>query len=186
LDNGLAAPSNGYYTFDGVNDGISITNPSGIYNVNWTAGKTILVSAWMGSNVIYSGSSYYRAMLGSATVASVRNVNFYIFVDATGYKLHFSAGNQQSFSNYLTASTQNWYLWGITQAPDGTLKYWQNGSIVSQTTQTLTGYGAAAEFLGRAENYWSGRIGVWQVYNTCLTDDQMIQNYNAYRGRYGI
>jgi hypothetical protein len=184
LNNGLAAPSNGYYTFDGVDDSISINNPSGLYNVSWTTGKTILVSAWMGSNMTYSGTPYYRALLGTSD--GTRTVNLYIYVDATGYRLHFAAGGLGTLSSYLTVSTQSWYIWGITQASDGTLKYWQNGSIVNQTTQTLTGYGSGSEFLGRADNFWSGRIGVWQVYNTCLTDDQVIQNYNAYRGRYGL
>lgn len=184
LNNGLAAPSNGYYTFDGVDDSISVNSPSTLYNIDWTAGKTILVSAWMGSNMTYSGTPYYRAMLGTSD--GTRIVNFYIYVDATGYRLHFAAGGTGTLSSYLTASTQNWYMWGITQAPNGTLKYWQNGAIVNQTTQTLTGYGTGTEFLGRADNLWSGRIGFWQVYNTCLTDDQMVQNYNAMKGRYGL
>lgn len=183
LTNGLAAPSNGYYTFDGVDDSITINDASTIYNTSWTAGKTIIVSAWMDSGVVYSGAAYYRAMLGGT---GGRVTNFYIYVDATGYRLHFSAGGVGTISNYLTVSTQNWYILGITQANDGTLKYWQNGTIVNTTTQTLTGYFAATEFLGRADNFWLGRIGFWQVYNTCLTDAQMVQNYEAMRGRYGI
>jgi hypothetical protein len=185
LDNGLSAPSNGYYTFDGVDDAITINNPSGIYNTSWTNGKTIVVSAWMTSGVVYSGAPYYRAMIGGV---GGRITNFYIYVDATGYRLHFSAGSPiaGSLSSYLTVSTQTWYIWGITQASDGTVKYWQNGNIVSTTSQTLGGYVAATEYLGRADNLWLGRIGVWQVYNTCLTDAQMIQNFEALRGRYGI
>ena len=184
LNNGLASPSNGYYTFDGVDDSITINNAATIYNNGWTNGKTILVSAWMTSGVVYSGTPYYRAMLGTSDGSRV--TNFYIYVDATGYRLHFSAGGTGTLSSYLSVSTQNWYVWGITQAPDGTLKYWQNGSIVNTTSQTLTGYFSGTEFLGRADNLWLGRIGVWQVYNTCLTDAQMIQNFEALRGRYGI
>lgn len=186
-NNGVAAPTNGYYTFDGVDDSLTINNANSLYNISWTLGKSIFVSAYMDSSMVYSGTAYYRGLIGSAGATSDRVVNLYIYVDATGYRIHFSAGSLGSLSGYLTASTQNWYIWGITQAPDGTLKYWQNGSIVSQTTQTLTGYGTnVTEYLGRADPLWAGRIGYWQVYNTCLTDTQAVQNFNAMRGRYGI
>jgi len=40
--------------------------------------------------------------------------------------------------------------------------------------------------LGGGERYYTGRVGAVQIYNTTLTADDISQNFNALRGRYGI
>jgi hypothetical protein len=44
----------------------------------------------------------------------------------------------------------------------------------------------AADYLGGVTNYFNGYIGAWKIYNRALTLDELSQNFNALRGRYGV
>jgi hypothetical protein len=35
-------------------------------------------------------------------------------------------------------------------------------------------------------NYWQGDIGPVKIYNRSLSREEMLQNFNAHRGRYGV
>ena len=56
------------------------------------------------------------------------------------------------------------------------------GNTASLTTATTMGIGR----LQTALNYFSGDIGLCQAYNVELTDAQVLQNFNAYKTRYGL
>ena len=44
----------------------------------------------------------------------------------------------------------------------------------------------AGGYIGGVTNYFTGNIGAWRVYNKNLSDAEILQNYNALRGRYGL
>lgn len=37
-----------------------------------------------------------------------------------------------------------------------------------------------------ASNYWNGQVGLLSIYNRALTDEEVLQNYNATKTRFGI
>jgi Concanavalin A-like lectin/glucanases superfamily len=41
-------------------------------------------------------------------------------------------------------------------------------------------------YLNGVTNYFNGYIGAWKIYNTALTANQITQNFNALRSRYGV
>ena len=70
-----------------------------------------------------------------------------------------------------------------------------NGSFVtsaampaSQTAWNTSGYTTTymAKWNGQTFTSYSGKLGAFSVYSTALTAAQVLQNFNALRGRYGI
>jgi len=99
LSNGLSAANNGYFTFDGTDDSINLQTQ--YLNTSYN-GKTIIVAAWMDSDVIFT-TSYYRAMIGGI---GDRNVNFYIRTrgpNPNEYDLHFSTGPSGAYYGTLSS-----------------------------------------------------------------------------------
>jgi hypothetical protein len=122
----------------------------------------------------------------------------------------FYAGNSLYFSNYVngvqqtihatspTLSLNTWYLATFTTSFDGTnttMKIFTNG------TETATGTfsGAQNNFAGvnfmvgdgnngsNASWYpFKGTVDSVKVYNRTLSADEILQNFNAARGRYGV
>ena len=76
---------------------------------------------------------------------------------------------------------------------NGALLYLDAGNTASypgtgtNTGVTFAQYAAnGGEFVALGDNFWLGDIGVCAVYGQALTADQIQQNYNAVRSRYGV
>ena len=184
LNGGMADAASGYYTFDGTDDGIAITNT--VYNTTYT-GKTIMVAAYM--DPAFGGG--YRGMIGTPAGTNTRNFNLYTFGSPGSFQYHFSTGDGSvtlgSFNgSNLTTPANQWFVAAISQTST-TVTYYHNAVNVGSVAHALSQYNSGTnEFLGRADNFWYGRIGFWMVYGKALTAAEISQNFNAVRGRYGI
>lgn len=86
------------------------------------------------------------------------------------------------------SSRSTWTHWcSVWNNTDGKLYQSVNGNITSVTTSgnatTGTNLNIGRESSGRQ---FSGGIAVVRVYNTALTDTEVLNNFNALRGRFGI
>lgn len=88
-----------------------------------------------------------------------------------------------------TFSINNWYYVGFTLVNGGTLTFYRNGvadgtaSLVTRSTQ-----GSNLQ-IGDARGVSYGLIGripQVKIYNRALSASEVTQNFNAFRGRYGI
>lgn len=69
---------------------------------------------------------------------------------------------------------------------------YQNGSVYTfgsfgNYTQTMAN--TSALYIGRAGNassYFKGKIAVFRIYTKALTASEVLENYNAYKGRFGL
>jgi hypothetical protein len=65
-----------------------------------------------------------------------------------------------------------------------------NGAFVSSTatTSAAQSVGAGIRLMRRwdADQYWGGRLGIVRIYSAALTAEQITQNYNANRSRFGL
>ena len=170
-----------YFTFNGLGSNYASTTASK-FNVAYT-GKTVFVAARM--TAVLAGA--FRGLFG--TNAGTRNFNTYIYSPSSGvYQMHYSAGGAGGFSSNLSITTNQWFIAAVTQTTGGLVSYYLNG----QPAGTNTGIGFiqyaanGGEFVALTDNYWYGDIGVCAVYGQALTADQIQQNFNALRGRYGI
>jgi hypothetical protein len=167
------------FTFNGTNNFVSFA-PSK-FNVPYT-GKTVIVAAKMNPSF---GTNVYRALFGNTSSYS-RNFNFYIYQNGIGYQIHFGDAGINGFSNVLTLTTNQWYVFAVTQESN-TVKFFLNGVLVGSSSGPLSQYQSSSEEnLGKADNYWFGDIGSIFIYKRGLSELEISQNFNAIKSVYGL
>ncbi len=171
---GFSSNNNGVFTFDGSNDYISFV-PNDIFNIG-TGDFTLL--AWHKT----SYKSNY------STIMSLDDGN------GTGYLLYTSI-NSGVMRNWVAGVPKNgnidictgvWNLIGLTRT-SGLCTQYVNGVV--DTTFTASGVlqiSGRTLIIGQNANsyYYNGNISTVQIYNRSLTQQEILQNYNATKGRY--
>jgi hypothetical protein len=100
----------------------------------------------------------------------------------------FSNGTSVNVFN-TSLSSYNWTELCVSKNAAGYSVY-ING-IQQGSTQSLVGFGSINGsqnlFLGKGNtSAWTGQIGNLKIYNRMLSSTEILQNFNATRGRYGI
>ena len=171
---GFSLNNNGVFTFDGSNDYISFL-PNDIFNIG-TGDFTLL--AWHKT----SNKSNY------STIMSLDDGN------GTGYLLYTSI-NSGVLRNWVAGVPKNgtidictglWNLVGLTRN-SGLCTQYVNGVV--DTTFTASGVlQISGRNLSIGQNagyyYYNGNISIVQIYNRALSQQEILQNYNATKGRY--
>jgi hypothetical protein len=85
-------------------------------------------------------------------------------------------------------SLNTWYFGAVTFDTTNGWKLYLNGTqeSTSSSTTTFTGNGEILIGSFAGGNLFTGRIAGTQVYSKVLTASEVLQNFNALRGRYGI
>jgi len=151
-----------------------------------TFGNNATWEAWINGT---SDVSTYNMFMG-------RYLPYFGFYGANS--LYFSnliGGAQQTIQTATNLTTNTWYHAVFTTSYNGTnttMKIYTNG------IETATGTFSGAQGLDGAYNFaigdgynaswyrFDGRVGSTKVYNRTLTASEVLQNFNALRGRYGI
>lgn len=164
----------GSFVFDGSNDHIILndfyltqTNSSNEYTI-MASGKLATISTGV-RQLISSDSGGYDWSFGAA---------------GTGYFIFTGAGS-------TSASTQdlNWHIFAAQWSSAGSRLYLDNSLLINTTVaydaninQTFIGKNPTVGF----GEYWNGNVGTVLIYNRILTTQELTQNYNALKGRYGL
>jgi hypothetical protein len=179
------SPNNsGILLFDGINDyvdfGINVGNFIGDYTCEvWTytqsigsTFKTILVKRDNANNDFTSPIGMFISNGGGST-------------NLFQWKMH-----QNWFINYNNFFVNNEWV-HITCTIEGTtMKLYRNSILLSQTTfggvrQTNNAPFIVGYYPGFT-NYWLGGIPIVRLYNKSLSQQEIIQNYNANKSRFGL
>ena len=184
-----ASLSNGttVLSLDGVNDYIYPTNGFGdVLNTGFT------YEVWARPGTSSNGS----LLLETGQPVTTTNWND-VQIGFVSNKINVGLFDPSSFTpNYITGptfSSNTWYNIVITY--DGTtLTEYINGVSVgsntgiksnpSNTYLSLGRPGLATNYLGGANNYFKGYIGVWRIWDGPLTSAQIISNYNGLKSTY--
>ena len=177
LTNGPTYDANnkGTIVFDGVNDYVNIPNVlSSISGSNFHA-----FSFWFNSSNTTADTIPFSSGLAG---------NYYIQLNSSVFYVQIGP----SYRTYsLSTSINTWYNVcfvknGINDAGD----LYINSSLKSSYTGSITSTpsGLSSLFLGK---YYSGYLFVGNIpqvsiYNRALSANEVLQNFNALRGRYGI
>lgn len=186
---------NGYTTFStGAGTAISLTGTNA-----YTVTDTNLYSQFPDSKTsmfiwAYSvGAGNIVSELGQTTPNTSwhdSNIEINVSGNVSMSVWHLALTNKV-VSNPLNFNT--WYQLGWTY--DGsTFTGYINGASIGITTLTRNRNGSAIHYtIGSSEStnmgtnaYWKGMFSYFSVYNRSLSATEMLQNYNATKGRYGL
>jgi hypothetical protein len=170
LVNGVGYSSNngGSLVFDGVNDYVTSS-------FTFTAGQAVTISGWLYST---ASTSAYRNFVDTLSSRPM------IWWDTQG-KIEFDTG-----SGYRTPSVyRNQWVYVALVKPSGTTvaSYYVNGVFASNGGVSYSVPASTPTWFNRsAGQTWIGNCSNVSIYNRALTPQEIQQNYNALKGRYGL
>lgn len=171
----------GFFTFDGVNE----IATSG-YNTALDT-QTPTVEVWVKTNATTQNGFWFEK--GSV------NSQYSLFQegDQIRWRMNIGGITQLSTTTASFMNTSNWFQVVGTYTSGSRILY-INGVQVSSDTQTGTistnssgmSIGAYGGNSGGNGYFYNGALSICRVYNRVLSAAEVLQNFNASRGRYGI
>ena len=107
----------------------------------------------------------------------------------------FRYQKQEYQAQLSPSSSQEINVWRnyIATSDSTSISLYKDGQSLGSNSSTYSFSSFAGGYngvrLGEAgfyHNHYDGQIGLFQMYNRALTASEVLQNYNATRGRYGI
>lgn len=167
----------GSIVFDGVNDTVDFTFD---LRTSWS------YECWVMHTTING-----FAFLGQGTTSNNNGLHIW-FRDGSNLRFGMYANDTDALS--LTTLTNIWYHYCFTYNHNSpyTKRIYRNGveltGTIQQTQSQYSGTGIVriGATYGSGGNFGSGRISNVKLYNRVLTLEEISQNFNAVRGRFGI
>ena len=171
----------GIFTFDGTNDYGTNGNASGM---NFNSTNQITAEAWMKVNP--NGYDFWFSS----------NDIYYRFGTASNGRPYWDMGRHADKSTTPSLTTNAWYHFVFVGYPGSSSvisDIYLNGAFSSRTTDTAISSfsrGISIFYVGTGESPtahpFKGSISSLKIYNSALSADEILQNYNATKGRYGL
>ena len=159
--------SNAQMVFDGTDDYTSLGNPTALRDLTSGTIETV----------------YYRDASSGTYQMVFTDAGSDLEITYLGNTLQFYIGN--SGLSYTHAVTDQWFnvvgTWGSEFK-----KLYINGVEVASGTNTGTDTGNRDRYVGgRGANFpFNGEIPIARIYGQALTDQEVLQNYNAFKSRF--
>ena len=177
--------SGGCFYFDGSNDWFDIPdfNLMNIsmelvikQNINNNKSLEVFGTHTICSSFPQSGFAYFPTGSG---------LFFYRFINGSGDRPHVRIGTT---GNTINLTDGNWHhLTGTYDIQTNTVTFYHNGSFVSSSSSQVNSSSFQGNIGGNATSYaFNGRIAIARIYNKVLTADEVAQNYNATKARFGL
>ena len=165
---------NGYFEFDGTGNYVSFTGHSSFLN---TAGDVSFETTFIHNNA--SGGIAGIIQIGDFTGTYMSNSNLSIQT------------NGDNSDELVSLNENQWYHTICTFESGSQYKLYVNGSLVDTVSTTDTSYSLSTTgYVGRRVaggiDLFSGKISTAKIYNRVLSPNEIQQNFEALRGRYGI
>lgn len=173
----VASGESSYFTLNGSNQDFYLAS----YGPAFTE---ITFNLWVWRNGTQSGFA--------GLVISRGNASGFFYTNQAGYPLTYmwlGDGNTYNYSSGLDTANQTWSMATLTLTSTN-VKWYINGilqhtRVNAHTSSTFSNLYIGSDG-GLGGRYYNGRIAMVQIYNRALTDAEILQNFNAYRTRYGI
>jgi hypothetical protein len=154
-------------------------------------------------NTIQSGYQEYPAVYNntnnSGLLAGYTGYHTMFLYNSSSLNYHVWDGNTDRSTTGLTVGTSGtqivqgqWFHMMVTRNSN-TFKTYLNGqliytnSLVTTTTQSNNTFMIGAAAVGSSFSaYTKSNVALLRMYNTALTDDQVLQNFAAVRGRFNL
>ena len=187
---GYSSSNNGVFTFDGADDSIDLGDNFDMGLSSFTICTYFRLSATTGLHGIFSKSI--------AAAASSRYAVF-IYNYGAGYKISTFMSNGGASDvetpSVLTVATNTWYHISAVYNRADKVYLYINGVLDSSATISQfqavdfqSSYNSRIGAYGDASNnpnyFLNGSLAQFQIYNRALSATEILQNYNATKGRY--
>ena len=174
-----SSSASSYFTFDGVNDLATIPNNTALDT------QTPTVEVWVKTNATSQNGFWFEK--GSV------NSQYALFQEGTVIQWRLGPLGDLSTTTATYMNTSNWYQVVGTFTSGSRILYINGVQVNSNaTTGTLStnangmSIGAYGGTSGSNAYYYNGALSVCRVYNRVLSAAEVLQNFNALRGRYGL
>ena len=188
---GFTSTNNGNFVFDGTNDFINIPDS----NLLAFGTNPFSIDFWIYSTYVHSGGALYRTILSSYdNYNGVYQTYFYLGLFNNGSTLNNLVSFLNSASGNLMGSlgtninTNQWTYVAFTRNGNG-LNSYKNGVLASTQASANDFSGTRNARIGGGVDQIStfqGSISALKIYNRALSAQEILQNFNATRYRYGI
>ena len=171
----------GSIVFDGSNDYASLGTYSGLGNSNRT------FDVWY--QILSLSPSGFKRIFTFATDDLFTDTPALTFAYSTSLTAFIGVGGTP-YNGYISLpfSLSVWNNVTVTVQSNSTVRAFQNGTFITQATNTGAVGANPIGFIGRYNNgygqYGNCTVASLKVYNRILTDQEVLQNYNATKGRY--
>tara|TARA_R100001440_G_scaffold36280_2_gene55403 strand:+ start:294 stop:3065 length:2772 start_codon:yes stop_codon:yes gene_type:complete len=174
--------ANGYFSFNGSNAKFGTSGaPSALINAT---GFT--VSAWFWRT---NGQTGAHTIVGQSHDNGNSGQNWILMMNSNTVYFHiYGTDNYAGVSDIISYETWT-HLAGVVEA-DGVKRIYKNGIVQLSTSagysaDTVSTYNTFVGNLG-AINWHHGRIGAVKYYKKPLTADELLADFNATKGTYGL
>jgi hypothetical protein len=186
LINGVSYSSSnmGTFVFDGVDDYINAGNDA---SINFGTGN-FTVSAWFKRATNATINSRLLSKGGDSDVADRAGFAFYGSDTLLGFIINPSG--TRTIINAASYVVGEWVnVVGLVER-GVTMRSYKNGNLFESAAAPVGSVsGDLSLFIGNNNGtnlYWPGEIAQVSMYNRALTAAEILQNFNALKGRYGI
>lgn len=176
----LTYPSNGQFTFDGVNNYMTIPQPN----------VTLSPNRWSIEMVIYPSSADFIAISPNSA-----GIDHFVRYDGAGQRINFritetaDINNRERYSS-VNSVPLNTFTHVMLTINNLTMKIYINGVLDSSYTETIAIADWAGDWhIGQRQNgtfRMNGSLPLLKIYNRELTATEVAQNFVATRSRYNI
>lgn len=181
-----------YFTYNGTNSQVSIADNALLEPGagSWT------MEVWVRQTV--SGNDVVLGKFDPGGTSA--DVSYSIRTTGTSYYAQIGSGSGSGSTLFVNSTTfvgtlNTWYqlVYVFTNGGTKTLETFVNGSSIGSVSHNLASILNTSSnlYLGGYNNgeytqWFDGRIGIVRLYNAALTSGQVLQNYNANKGLYGL
>ena len=171
--------SSSFFTFDGVNDIATIPNNTALDT------QTPSVEVWVKTNATTQNGFWFE----KGTV----NSQYALFQEGASIQWRLGALGDLTTTTASYMNVSSWYQ-VVGTFTSGSRILYINGVQVNSNTTTGTlstnsngmSIGAYGGTSGSNSYFYNGALSICRVYNRVLTPAEVLQNFNALRGRYGL
>jgi len=187
----FSSGNGGYFNFDYVNDYVTVSD---MENYEYTSGITVAVWHYNGG-----GTGKYRGVVTNGTTND-RVGGFdlrygrenYFGGSNNGTRLGWRiTTNNGARSLSINSDLNEWHYY-IGTYDNNKVRVYKDGTLFDGPTTSLGGQlktKTASTTVGLSpgtSEYLDGKLAVVQIYNRALSADEILQNYNATKGRFGL
>ena len=188
---GFTSTNGGSFIIDGTNDYIEVSNP----NLLAFGTNPFTIDFWLYSTYVFPGSGYnYGTILTSYTnYNSDFGTYFYLALFKNAAGLNNIVSFLDSTGNFMGTFGANinineWTNITFTRSGNGLICY-KNGVSVSTHSFSNNFSGTRNARIGGGVvsiNTFQGSLPSFKIYNRALSQQEILQNFNATRFRYGV